>query len=140
MTFSSPKQQLPLIRLSRALLALVCLLQFGGLEHLCLCGSCATSKVLLGDEPEHACCAKARHAPGWHAEGSCSCGDHLTRAVDADLRPPVQAPLPPTLALVAPGAQHVAVLLAAAAPTAPCARAPPVPLRPTWLLTRSLRI
>ena len=132
-------QRLPTLWTALVMLVMI-VAQFSGLEHLCLCGSCAVSKVLTGAEPEHACCAKLRQAPGWHDEGHCGCGDHNQRAVDAELAPDhdnstLAAPnlaVAPSLPLaVAMGPSHLQPLVFRA-------RAPPQPRTRTYLLTLSM--
>ncbi|MBI5608382.1 MAG: hypothetical protein HY902_05835 [Deltaproteobacteria bacterium] len=116
------------------------LAQFTGLEHLCLCGSCAVSKILTGAEPEHACCAQLRQAAGWHDESSCDCGDHSARHLDAELRSDHSGPA--VAALITELPQPVAQTWGPLTGQQQLlrARAPPDPGTPTYLLTLSLRI
>ncbi len=118
------------------------LVQFSGVEHLCLCGSCAVSKILTGAEPEHACCAKLRQSPGWHDEGSCDCGDHSPHHPDAELAPDATAQhlATPPGAVATPQPQALLLVQSAAQSQVVRARAPPDPDTPTYLLTLSLRI
>ena len=101
--------------------ALMLFIQVLGLQQLCLCGSCAASKVLAQwipllasespelAEDEHPCCAASRRAaeeeqakhPSWSSEGTCGCtkNGHVATRLPATVESTAVVKVAPEVAL-----------------------------------------